>query len=98
MRRPYEPTEFGQVSKPQSPWKSKSWYVLYHDSIAHYVRRASDLEGALLTAACLLDEGGIVDQVGPLDDKDRREVIDRFQIRRGCAALLKLARGPKGKG
>jgi hypothetical protein len=74
-------------SRSPCPPKSRGWYVLYHDGIAHYVRRAGDLEGAIRAAACLLADGRVVDQVGPLNDEDRDGVIGPSEIRQRCAAL-----------
>src|SRR5260370_29046468 len=81
--------EIGPATNSRSPCppKRRGWYVLYHDGIAHYVRRAGDLEGAIRAAACLLADGRVVDQVGSLNDEDREDVIGPSEIRQRCAAL-----------
>jgi hypothetical protein len=78
-------------SRSPCPTKCRGWYVLYHDGIAHYVRRAGDLDGAIRAAACILADGRVVDQVGSLNDEDREDVIGPSEIRQRCAALPTFA-------
>jgi hypothetical protein len=83
-------------SQSACPTKSGGWYVLYHDGIAHYVRRAGDLEGAIRAAACILADGRVVDQVGSLNDEHRDRVIGPSEIRQRCAALPTFAYPAQG--
>jgi hypothetical protein len=85
--------DIGPATNSRSPCQAKSggWYVLYHDRIAHYLRRACDLEGAIRAAACLLADGRVVDQVGSLNDGCRDGVIGPSEIRQRCAALPTFA-------
>ncbi len=63
------------------------WYILYHDGGGHNVRRARDIESAILAAAFLLADGRVVVQVGPMNDEGREAVIGPSEIRQRCAAL-----------
>jgi hypothetical protein len=74
--------------RPQLPGSAKSggWYVLYHDAVAHYVRRACNLDSAIQAAASLLADGRFVDQVGSLTDEGREGVIGAREIRQRCSA------------
>jgi hypothetical protein len=66
------------------------WYVLYRDGIAHGVRRAHDLDGAIVVAGALLREGRDVVQLGPTDKKRRDATIGGHEIRRLCSELASL--------
>jgi hypothetical protein len=83
-------------SRSPCPTKSRGWYVVYHDGIAHYLRRAGDLEGAIRAMACILADGRVVDQVGSLNDEDREGVIGPSEIRQRCAALPTFAYSAPG--
>jgi hypothetical protein len=79
-------------TRPAPRWGSarqgfSGWYVLYHDAVGHNVRRAGDVKGAIRFAACLLANGMVVDQVGPMSEDSREAVIGPSEIRRYCATL-----------
>jgi hypothetical protein len=80
--------EHGPTTKP-SPQRvaSNGWYILYHDAGGHNVRRARDVESAILAAAFLLPGGRIVVQIGPMNYEGREAVMGPSEIRQRCAAL-----------
>jgi hypothetical protein len=84
-----EPIDLGLGTKSRSAQRAwDGWYILYHDAVGHNVRRVRDVESAIHSAAGLLADGRVVDQVGPMNDEGREAVIGPSEIRQRCAALV----------